>query len=184
MAEKKTPKGPFTASFAYTDEILSDFAAVYQVKKEVRPVTRVLCGLIGAAGALYFGYALYAQGLSVAGIGYLVGCSLLLVVAISGGRDRNDGTVDKYRTHYAGRRVDFRIDEDGVWMQLEKQKNQAHSRFNQIYGLYDTDKCFYFVIKGKAYYIISKRAVSGGTPEELAAYMQSHCKKTFLHYDI
>ena len=102
----------------------------------------------------------------------------------AGGRDRNDGTTDKYQQYYAGRRVDFRIDEEGVWMKLSDQKNEAHSSFNQIYSLCETDKCFYFIIKGKAYYIISKEAVSGGTPEELASYMQSHCQKKFLHYKV
>ena len=184
MAGNKKPTGPFTAKFIYTDDILSDFAAVYNAKKQVRPLTRLICALIGIAGALYFGWALYTDGNSVARVGYLVGCSLLLLVAVSGGRGRGDGTIDKYKRHYAGRKVDFRRDEDGVWMQLEKQKNQAHSKFDQIYGLYDSDKCFYFVIKGKAYYIVSKKAVSGGTAEELAAYMRSHCKKNFLHYDV
>ncbi len=184
MAEKNRSKGPFTANFTYTDDILQDFAAVYQLKKKVPPMTRVICAVLGIAGAVYFGYALYVDGLSVARIGYLVGCSLLLLVAVSGGRDRNDGTIEKYKKHYAGRKVEFRIDEDGVWMQLEKQKNQAHSKFNQIYGLYETPKCFYFVIQGKAYYIVSKQSVSGGPAEDLAAYMQKRCKKTFLHYDV
>lgn len=184
MADKKRSKGPFTADFIYTDDILADFAAVYQLKKKVPPLTRLVCALLGAAGAIYFGYSLYTSGLSVARVGYLIGCSLLLLVAVSGGRDRNDGTIDKYKKHYAGRKASFRIDEDGVWMQLEKQKNQAHSKFDQIYGLYDSGQCFYFVIKGKAYYIISKKAVTGGPPEDLAAYMQAKCKKTFLHYNV
>ena len=114
MAEKKRPKGPFTASFIYTDEILEDFMAVYLIKKQVHPGTRVVCAAGGLAGILYFGYALYAQGMSVARIGYLMTCSLLLLVAVAGGRDRNDGTTDKYKQYYAGRKVDFRIDEEGV----------------------------------------------------------------------
>ena len=184
MSEKKKSKGPFTASFIYTDEILTDFMAVYNLKKQVHPGTRVVCALGGLAGILYFGYMLYADGASVARVGYLVTCSLLLLVAVSGGRDRSDGTTDKYKQYYAGRKVDFRIDQEGVWMQLSDQKSQAHSAFSQIYSLCETDKCFYFIIKGKAYYIISKQAVSGGTPEELASYMQSHCQKRFLHYKV
>jgi len=66
MAEKKRPKGPFTASFIYTDEILEDFMAVYLIKKQVHPGTRVVCAAGGLAGILYFGYALYTQGMSVA----------------------------------------------------------------------------------------------------------------------
>lgn len=184
MAEKKRPKGPFTASFIYTDEILEDFMAVYLIKKQVHPGTRVVCAAGGLAGILYFGYALYAQGMSVARIGYLMTCSLLLLVAVAGGRDRNDGTTDKYQQYYAGRKVDFRIDEEGVWMQLGDQKNQAHSAFSQIYSLCESDRCFYFIIKGKAYYIVSKAAVSGGTAEELRSYMQTHCQKKFLHYKV
>ena len=106
MAEKKRPKGPFTASFIYTDEILEDFMAVYLIKKQVHPGTRVVCAAGGLAGILYFGYALYTQGMSVARIGYLMTCSLLLLVAVAGGRDRNDGTTDKYKQYYAGRNVD------------------------------------------------------------------------------
>lgn len=184
MSEKKKPKGPFTATFTYTDEILSDFMAVYLLKKQVHPGTRIVCAAGGLAGIVYFGYMLYADGMSVARIGYLVTCSLLLLVAVAGGRDRNDGTTDKYRQYYAGRRVDFRIDEEGVWMKLSDQKGEARSAFHQIYSLCETDKCFYFIIKGKAYYIISKEAVSGGTPEELASYMQMHCQKKFLHYKV
>jgi len=184
MAEKGKAGGPFTASFVYTDEILSDFEALYLAKREVRPLTRLICGLLGAAGAVYFGYMLYSEGAKVAWVGYLVGCSLLLVVAVSGGRNRKDGSIEKYRKYYLGRRADFRIDEDGVKMQLEKQKNPAASKFREIYGLFETDKCFYFVIKGKAYYIVAKKAVTGGTPEELSAYMQNHCQKKFLYYQV
>lgn len=184
MAEQKKSRGPFTASFHYTDDILDDFTAVYLLKKRVSLPARIVCTLVGLAGSIYFGYMLYTDGMSIARIGYLAGCSLLLVVAISGGRDRNDGTIGKYRHHYAGHRVNFRIDEDGVWMKLDGQKNQAHSKFKEIYSLCESDQCFYFVIKGKAYYIISKEAVTGGTPEELAAYMQSHCQKKFLHYAV
>lgn len=69
-------------------------------------------------------------------------------------------------------------------MQLGDQKNQAHSAFSQIYSLCESDRCFYFIIKGKAYYIVSKAAVSGGTAEELRSYMQTHCQKKFLHYKV
>lgn len=182
MSEKK--KGAFTASFIYTDEILQDFMAVYNRKKQVHPGTRVVCAVAGLAGILYFGRMLYTDGMSTARIGYLVTCSLLLLVAVAGGRDRNDNTTDRYQEYYAGRRVDFRIDGEGVWMKLSDQESEAHSAFQQIYSLCETGKCFYFIIKGKAYYIISKEAVSGGTPEELAAYMERHCQKKFLRYRV
>lgn len=184
MAKKESGKSVFTASFTYTNAILSDFEALYLKKKEVRPLVRVLLGLLGTAGALYFGYMLYLEGMNLVRIGYVVVCSLLLLVALSAGRRQNDGTVEKYRKYYQDRKVDFQISESGVTMQLEKQKNRSQSKFTQIYGLYDTDLCFYFVIRGKAYYIVSKKAVSGGTAEELAAYMEEHCKKKFMHYDL
>lgn len=177
-------KNCFQASFTYTNAILSDFEALYLRKKEVRPLMRVVLGVLGTAGALYFGYMLYQEGMSVVRIGYLVVCSLLLLVALSAGRRQNDGTIEKYRKYYLDRKVEFWISENGVTMQLEKQKNKSQSKFAQIYGLYDTDLCFYFVIRGKAYYIISKKAISGGTPEELTAYMEERCKKKFMHYDL
>lgn len=182
MAESKKANGPFFARFTYTEEILQDFEAIYNRKKKVSPITRIVCGAIGLAGVIYFGLQLYRAGMSIARVGYFVGCSLLILVAISGGRDRHDETVARYRKHYKGRQAEFHIDEDGIQMQISGQKNQAKSKFSQIYGLYETEKCFYFVIRGKAYYILPKAAVKGGTAEELAAYMQKKCKKSFMEY--
>lgn len=184
MAKTDSSRAAFSASFTYTNAILTDFEALYLAKKEVKPLVRVILGLLGTAGALYFGYMLYREGMNVVRIGYVVVCSLLLLVALSAGRRQNDGTVEKYRKYYLDHKVDFRFDETGVTMQLEKQKNKSQSKYTQIYGLFDTDKCFYFVIRGKAYYAVSKKAVSGGTPEEFAAWMEERCKKKFLHYSV
>ena len=120
--------------------------------------------------------------MSVARIGYLVGCSVLLLVAVSAGRDRHDETVSKYKKHYTGKKTDFCIDEDGIYLKISGQKNHAQSKFSQIYGLYETEKCFYFVIRGKAYYILPKASVTGGTADELKTYMQKKCKKNFMSY--
>ena len=177
-------RGLFQASFIYTEEVLRDFEAMYLQKKEMSPAMRIFLGVLGAAGAIYFGYMTYREGAQIARIGYLLICSVMLVLAFSTGQKRPDDSVAKYRKYYLNRRVSFTIGEDGVEMRLEGQKNYARSKFKEIYGLYDTDRCFYFVIKGKAYYILSKADISGGTAEELQKYMQKKRGKKFLHYDV
>ena len=174
--------GLFSAAFTYTDEVLSDFESMYRQKKEISPLTRIVLGALGAAGAVYFGYMLYRDGLSLTRVGYALICSVLLVVALSGGGRRPDDSTDKYRRHYQGKQAAFKIDESGVEMHLEGQKNYARSKFKEIYGLYDTDLCFYFVIKGKAYYILPKASVEGA--DALKKYMEKKCGKRFLHYDL
>ena len=58
-----------------------------------------------------------------------------------------------------GTRVNSRdVRDEGVELHIEGQKSYARSKFKEIYGLYDTDRCLYCVIKGKAYYIIPKEA--------------------------
>ncbi len=181
MSENRTG-GLFDAAFTYTEEVLSDFEALYLQKKEISPVTRVVLGLVGAAGAVYFGLQLYREGLQLVRVGYLVICSIMLVVALSGGGKRPDDTPAKYRKYYLGRQAAFRIDDDGVEMKLEGQKNYARSKFREVYSLIDTDLCFYFVVKGKAYYILPKASVGGAGAEELVRYMQKKCAKRFQHY--
>ena len=183
MSEKQGG-GLFNASFTYTEAILNDFEALYLQKKEVSPATRVVLGALGAVGAVYFGIMIYRDGLHFTRIGYLVICSLLLLVAFSRPGRRPDDTLKKYRKYYLDHKASFRIDESGVEMHLEGQKNYARSKFREIYGLYDTDLCFYFVIKGKAYYILPKESVSGGDADALQKYMQKKCAKKFLHYDV
>ena len=180
MAEEKS-KGPFGASFTYTEEVLKDFEALYLQKKEIPTATRIVLGLLGAAGAVYFGWGLYREGLALTRVGYLVICSVMLLVALSGGKNRPDDSLKKYRRYYLEKGAEFKIDEDGVEMHLEGQKNYAKSKFREIYGLNDTDQCLYFVIKGKAYYILPKAAVTGGSCEELMRYMEKKCQKRFQH---
>jgi len=182
MSEKQTG-GLFHAAFTYTDAVLSDFEALYHQKKEISPAMRIALGVLGAAGAVYFGYMLYRDGLQLARVGYVVICSILLVVALSGGGKRPDDSTAKYRRYYQDKQVTFTIDDNGVEMHLEGQKNYARSKFREIYGLYDTDLCFYFVIKGKAYYILPRASVEGAGPDELKKYMEKKCGKKFLHYE-
>ena len=181
MSEKQG--GLFQAGFNYTEDILADFETMYLQKKELSPSARVFLGALGVAGALYFGYMIYREGLHFTRVGYLMICSILLVVAFSGGRGRPDDTPAKYRKHYLGRHASFRIDDEGVEMRLEGQKNYARSKFKEIYALNETDLCFYFVIKGKAYYILPKASITGGTAEEFSKYMQKKCGKRFQQYN-
>lgn len=183
MSDKQVG-GPFHASFVYTDAVLSDFEALYRQKKEISPSMRVVLGVLGAAGAVYFGYMLYREGLQFTRVGYVLVCSILLVVALSGGGKRPDESTAKYRKYYQDKKAEFTIDENGVEMHLEGQKNYARSKFKEIYGLFDTDLCFYFVIKGKAYYILPRDSVADAGPDALKKYMERKCAKHFLHYDV
>ena len=177
-------KGLYHADFTYTEEVLSDFEALYLKKKEISPATRVVLGALGLVGAGYFGWSLYAGGFHFTYVGYLLICSIMLVVALHRPGKRPDDSVQKYRKYYLGKGAAVRIDEGGVELKIEGQKNYARSKFKEIYGLYDTDKCYYFVIKGKAYYILPRASVEGGTPEEFKKYMEKKCAKHFLHYEI
>ena len=89
MAEAS--KGFFHADFTYTDEVLRDFEALYLQKKEISPATRVALGVLGLVGAGYFGWSLYKNGLQFTQVGYLIICSVLLVMT---------GVLAKY--HSAG----------------------------------------------------------------------------------
>ena len=182
MSEKQNG-GLFSAAFTYTDAVLSGFEAMYRQKKEISPAMRIVLGALGAVGAVYFGWMLYKDGLSLTRVGYALICAVLLVVALSGGGKRPDDSTAKYRKYYQDKQATFKIDENGVEMHLEGQKNFARSKFKEIYGLYDTDLCFYFVIKGKAYYILPRDSVQGTGADELKKYMEKKCGKRFLHYD-
>lgn len=185
MDRNQTPGSAFRAEFTYTDAILSDFEALYRAKGTVSLPTRVVLGVLGAVGAVYFGFELYTQGLGIARIGYLIVCSLMILVALSSRRRSGaDGTLEKYRKYYLNQKVAFRIDENGVEMKLQGQKNFARSKFSQIYSLLETDTCFYFVIKGKAYYILSKAALSQEDADALRKYMEGRCKKKFQHFQL
>lgn len=113
----------FQACFVYTDEILSDFEKLYHLKGSLSPVARIICGVLGVAGAIYFGFQLYRHGFQIATAGYLIVCSLMILVAVSSRRRSGaDDTLKKYRKYYENHRATFRIDADGVDMKLEGQK--------------------------------------------------------------
>ena len=181
MAEKE--KALYTASFLYTDAILKDFEALYLEKKKLSPTARIILALLGFAGVIFFGIMLYREGWRIAYVGYLMICSVLLVLAFSKGTGRPDDTVAKYRKYYLSRRVSFHFDETGVEMKLEGQKNSARSKYKEIYALNETARCLYLIVKGRAYYVLSKEAV-GGECGELKKYLQKKSGKKFLEYDI
>ena len=176
-------KGLYSASFRYSDGILGDFEAMYLDKKDTPMPVRIALGALGALGAVYFGFMIYREGLQFTRIGYLMICSLMMLVAFSRGGKRADDTIRKYRKYYLDKTATFRIDDAGVEMHLEGQKNYARSKFKEIYGLFDTDLCWYFVIRGKAYYILPKDSVCGDGPDEFKRFMEKKCAKRFLHYD-
>lgn len=183
MSENRN-EGLYRADFIYTDAILSDFEALYLQKKEISPATRIVLGALGLAGAVYFGMQLYRGGFQFTYVGYLLICSILLVLALNRGGKRPDDTTKKYRKYYQDKGAAFKVDDAGIELKIEGQKNYARSKFKEIYALYETDLCFYFVIKGKAYYILPKAAIEGGTPDDLRRYMQKKCAKKFLKYDV
>ena len=177
-------RGFYHADFTYTDAVLKDFEALYLKKKEISPAARAVLGALGLVGAGYFGFSLYKNGLQFTQVGYLLICSLMLLVACHRPGKRPDDSLKKYRKYYLDKKAAVKVDDGGVELQIEGQKTHARSKFKEIYGLFDTDMCYYFVIKGKAYYILPKAAVEGGTPEEFVKYMQKKCAKRFLHYDL
>ncbi|MBR1561527.1 MAG: YcxB family protein [Clostridia bacterium] len=177
-------KGLFRLSFLFDEAILGDFEALYLQKKDMPLSTRVVLGVLGAAGALYFGYMTYKEGAQLTRIGYLLICSVLLVLAFSRSGKRPDDTVAKYRKHYLNRHATVAVDEEGIELRLEGQKNYARSKFKEVYGLYETDLCLYCVVKGKAYYILPKAYVADDRADDLKKYLEKKCAKRFQRYDI
>lgn len=183
MSQKRESTS-FSVEFVYTKAVLDDFESLYLQKKETPVATRVVLGALGVVGAVYFGLMIYRDGLQLTRVGYLIICSLMMLVAFARSGRRPDDTLAKYRKYYQDKSAAFTIDDNGVEMKLEGQKNFARSKFKEIYGLYDTDLSFYFVIKGKAYYIIPKAAFDGGQADDLVKFMQRKCAKRFQHYDV
>ncbi len=181
MSERQS-QGFFHADFTYTDAVLKDFEALYLKKKEISPITRAVLGALGLVGAGYFGWRLYGSGFQFTYVGYLIICSILLVVAFRSGAKRPDDSLKKYRKYYQDKSAAVKVDDAGVELKIEGQQNYARSKFREVYGLFDTDLCWYFLVKGRAYYILPKDAVEGGTPEEFKKYMEKKCAKHFLHY--
>lgn len=181
MSEKEKPL--YAASFLYTDEILKDFEALYLEKKKLSPTARIILGLLGFAGVIFFAIMLYREGWSFAYVGYLMICSVLLVLAFSRGASRPDDTVAKYRKYYLDHRASFRFDENGLEMNLEGRKSYARSKYREVYALNETARCLYLIVKGRAYYVLPREAF-GEECEELKQYLQKKCGKKFISYEL
>ena len=77
-------------------------------------------------------------------------CSILLVLAFYRGKGHPDDSIERYRKAYLHKRASFRFDSEAVEMKLEGQKSFARSKYKEVYGLFDTDRCFYVKI-GRAH---------------------------------
>ena len=183
MAEKQTG-GRFGAHFIYEAAILDDFEALYKAKQDTPMAMRIALGLLGGGGAAFFGWKLYTGGMQLMYIGYLLICSVLLVIAFSRDKGKKDDTPAKYRRAYQNRHATFSFDEQDFELRLEGQKSYARSKYKDVYSLCDTDRCFYLIIKGRAHYILPKASVEGGTAEEFRQYIEKKCGRKFQHYDL
>lgn len=174
----------YSASFLYDDGALKDFEALYAKKRETPPGTRIMLALLGGAGAVYFGFMLYKDGMQFTRVGWLLICSVLLVLAFTRSDKRRDDTPAKYRKHYLSRHAAFKFDDEGLEMRLEGQKNYARSKYKDVYGLNETDLCLYFIVKGRAYYILPKDSIADGKADELKKYVEKKCARKFQRYEL
>lgn len=174
--------GLFRAALLYGEDDLNDFDAMYRARREMPAGTRAVLGILGGAGAVYFGWTLYQNGFQIMPVGYLLVCSVLLVLAFSRNR-RGDDTPQKYRKSYLGRHANFRFDDADLEMHLENQKGYARTKYRDVRGLFDTDRCFYIAIQGNASYILPKEAVADGRADELKKFLEKKCGKKFQHID-
>ena len=177
--EKEQYKGIFT----YTDEVLSDFEAMYRMKSAVSPVTRIVLGLIGAAGTALFAVLIALKGFSIGFLILLVFCALILLLALTMGWKKTDSSVERYRKHYLNKKAHVLVDDSGVELKINGQKSYARSKFKDVYSLLETEKTFFLEVKGRAFYILPKDGMDGST-ENLKAYVQKKCAKHFVFYDV
>lgn len=176
-------KEQFKGIFTYTDEVLSDFEAMYRMKTAVSPVTRLVLGLIGAAGTGLFAVLIAMKGFSVGFLVPLVLSALVLLLALVMGRGKADGSVQRYRKHYLNKKAHVLLDDNGVELKLNGQKSYARSKYKDVYSLLETEKTFFLEIKGRAFYILPKDGMDGST-EELRDFVQKKCRKHFVNYDV
>ena len=179
----KTDKEAYKAIFTYTDEVLGDFEAMYIHKTSVSPAMRLVLALVGLAGVALFAALMVTKGFSVGFLVPLVLFALILLLALLLGRKKADSSVQRYRKHYLDKRAHFLIDSSGVELKLNGQKAYARSKFKDIYSLIETDRTFYFEIKGRAFYILPKDSIDGST-DDLRAYVQRRCGKRFQQIDV
>lgn len=173
-------KEEFSLSFVYTDEVLQDFAAMYREKSAVSPITRIVFALIGLAGLGVFVAQMVMNGYSFGVLALAILFGAILLLAIFMGRNNADRSVQRYRRYYLNKKAHFSVDNTGVELKLSGQKTYARSKFKEIYTLLETEKTVFLEIKGRAFYIIPKDAVSN--VEDFKAYLQKKCMRHFITY--
>ena len=176
-------KEQFKGIFTYTDEVLSDFEAMYRMKTAVSPVTRLIVVLLGAAGTALFAVLIAMKGFSVGFLIPLIFSALVLLLGLTMGRKKADSSVQRYRKHYLNKKAHVLLDDNGVELKINGQKSYARSKFKDIYSLLETEKTFFLEIKGRAFYILPKDGMDGST-EELKDFLQKKCRKHFVEYDV
>ncbi len=176
-------KEQYKGIFVYTDEILSDFEAMYRMKTAVSPVTRLVLGGIGAAGMIVFLVLMLTKGFSVGFLVPLIVFALLLLLALVAGRKKADSSVARYRKHYLNKKVHVQLDDNGVELKINGQKSFARSKYKDVYSLLETEKTFFLEIKGRAFYILPKAGMDCSA-EDLRSYVQKKCGKRFVKYDV
>ena len=178
-----TKKEQYKGIFTYTDEVLSDFEAMYRMKTAVPPVMRLVLALIGAGGVGLFAVLMALKGFSVGLLIPLVFFALILLLALVMGRKRAESSVDRYRKHYLNKRAHVLLDDNGVELKINGQKSYARSKFKDVYSLLETEKTLFMEVKGRAFYILPKDGMDGST-EDLKAFIQKKCGKRFVMYDV
>jgi hypothetical protein len=176
--------GPYSASFKYTPAVLDDFQKVYRQKQQLSTPVRILFFVLGCTGVVFFGYSLYTSGLNIAYIGYLVICTILILISLQKGRNRNDDSLDRIVRFYNGKKADITINEEGVEMHIEGQTNYSKTPFKKVHGLFKTDNCYYIVVGSKGYYIFPKHAVDTDDLPSFEKYLEGKCKNRFITYDL
>ena len=176
-------KAEFKGIFTYTDEVLSDFEAMYRAKTSVSPVTRLVLGLVGAAFAVFFIVMMILKGFSVGFLVPAITGALVLLLSLLIGHKKADSSVERYRKHYLNKKAHVQLDDSGVELKLNGQKSYARSKFRDVYSLLETDKTLFLEIKGRAFYILPKDGMDGSL-DDLKAFLQKKCAKRFQYFDL
>lgn len=91
--------------------------------------------------------------------------------------------MERYRKHYLNKKAHVLLDDSGVELKINGQKSYARSKYRDVYSLLETEKTFFLEIKGRAFYILPKDGMDGGT-DALRDFLQKKCRKHFMNYDV
>ena len=176
-------KEQFKGIFVYTDEVLNDFAAMYRKKTAISPITRLVLGLIGAAGTGVCAFLIAAKGFSVGPLIVLIFSALILLLAILMGWRKADGSIARYRKYYLNKKAHVLLDDSGVELKINGQKTYARSKYKEVYSLLETDDTFFLEVKGRAFYILPKDGMDAAA-DDIRDFVQKKCRKHFVFYDL